>query len=153
MQKNRKKEHKKVVKFIRQLNKKISNDLYLGINRFRIDMVTENWRKFEDGSGGTLIIVLKISDKLTNNKACFIVDNYDYWREIYNYANDFLIRCSSGHAGHYPPLHYVAYDIHSIVPYNGSKNREIKETEDGVIDYYDWIEIFKLKEVINSDRD
>lgn len=143
MQKDRKKEHKKVVKNIRKINKQIQNDEYLGLNRFRIDMVTENWRKFEDGSGGTLIIVLKISDKLTNNKAYFIVDNYDYWREIYNYANDFLIRCSSGHIGHHPPLHYVAYDVHSIVPYGNHKATEPSKYEDSVITYYDWIGVFK----------
>lgn len=142
MKKDRKKEHKKVVKFIRQLNKEISNDLYLGINRFRVDIYSENMYRFADGSGVKLSFIIKLYDSVTENKAYVYVTSFNYIINLKKYVNDFLIRCSSGHTGHYPPLYYVAYDVHSIVPYNGSKNREIKEVEDGVIDYYDRIEIF-----------
>lgn len=143
MQKDRKKEHKKVLKDMRRINRQIENDEYLGLNRFRIDIVTENWHRFVDGSGGFLHILFKITDKLTNNKACFMADNYNYWIRMNEYANDFLIRCSSGHMGHFPPLLYAAYDVHEIVPYR--EFDKLREPEDGVIDTYNWLkfDVFK----------
>lgn len=137
MQKDRKREHKKVIKYIRKLNKNISEDAYLGLNRFRIDSYRENWYRYEDGSGGDLNCFVKITDTLTNNCAVFIVNNYDYYYKIIEYTNDFMIRCSSGNYGHYPALHYVMYDIHEIVSYDGNKVNNY--TEKGVIGKYDFI--------------
>lgn len=136
MQKDRKAVHKKVMKEIRRRNESLANDEYVGLNRFRIDMVSESMYRFSDGSGLTLSFLLKISDALTGNSCCFMANNYNYEYRIFEYANDFLIRCSDGWMGHYPPLHYVAYDVHEIVPYVGRKSNSNKEPKDGVICKY-----------------
>lgn len=139
----RKKEHKKVVKYMRLFNKSLANDSYLGLNRFRTDIYSEKWFRFEDG-GGWLSYIFKISDKLTGNTAYFITDNYSYRYELAIHANDFLIRCSSGREGHHPPLHYVAYDVHNIIPYNMDNNKTIV-CEDGIVNTYSWIRTIKLE--------
>lgn len=138
MKKIRNREHKKVIKYMRALNNTLAQDEYLGLNRFRVDMYSEDWFAFDDGSGGILHIIFKLSDKRTGNTAYFIADNWSYRREISEHANDFLIRCSSGIPGHFPSLHYVAYDVHTIIPYDGDKNREIN-IQDGVVKTYSWI--------------
>lgn len=136
MQKDREKEHNKVIKYIHKINKKIANDKYIGLNRFRVDMYREYWKRFEDNSGGYLTIVFKMTDKLTNNSACFISSNFGFVYDLNRYLNDFLVRCSSGHPGHYPPLHYVTYDISEVISYSGNKVEVIK---DYVVDKYSWI--------------
>lgn len=149
MQKDRKKIHQKIVKEMRNFNKRLAADEYLGLNRFRIDMVSENMYRYSDGSSLYLLVIYKISDKLTGNSACFIAYNYDFYYKIYDYANDFLIRCSSGRRGHAPSLHYVAYDVHQIIPYTGRKI-ENNKIEDGIINTYNWLgfDVFTKKEVI-----
>lgn len=137
MKNDRKKEHKKVVTYMRKLNKQVMTDEYLGLNRFRMDLFAEKWNRYDDGSGGQLTIYVKMTDKETNNKAFFIVNNYDYKRKMPEYMNDFLIRCSSGQAGSWPHLHYVAYDVHTIIPYAGSK-RNSEKYEDGIITKYNY---------------
>lgn len=139
----REKEHRKVLKYMQKLNKQLATDEYLGLNRFRVDMFAENWNRFNDGSGGILSIIFKLSDKSTGNSAYFIADNYDYILELNKYANDFLIRCSSGREGHIPQLHYVAYDVHKIIPYDGSK-REIINIKEYVVDTYSWIKSIRF---------
>lgn len=138
MQKDRKKLHKKIIKYMRIINKQLYNDEYIGCGRFRIDLNYENWSRYSNGLGGYMCLIFTISDSLTGNKGFFICNNYDYKYKINNYLNDFLIRCSSGQYGHYPPLNYIAYDVHEIIPYNRIKDREVK-AEDGVINFYDWI--------------
>lgn len=138
MQKNRKKEHKKVMKYIRSMNKNLLNDEYIGLNRFRIDLFQERWFHYSDGSGGELFCLLKVTDTKTGNYGVFEVNNYDYKSQIAKYVNDFLIRCSSGHYGHYPRLHYITYDVHKIIPYKEQNNMET-EIEDGIIDNYSWL--------------
>ena len=135
----REKEHKKIVTYMRRVNKQIMNDEYLGINRFRIDMEREYWWEFSDKSGGELSIYFKIKDNDTGNWAIFNANNYDYVLSINKYANDFLIRSSSGWAGHYPHLQYLAYDVHDIKPYGGRKETPKEKYEEGVIDYYNWL--------------
>lgn len=139
MYKDRKKEHKKVIKYMRMRNKQLAADDYIGLNRFRIDLFSEKWFRFEDGSGGVLSLTFKLTDTWTNNTAYFICDNYDYQWRMFDYLNDFLIRCSSGRKGHWPPLHYIAYDVHEIKPYAHFKEREINiEPKDGIINKYNW---------------
>lgn len=140
MHKDRKKEHKKVIKYMRKFNKSLIKDDYIGCDRFRIDLWSERWYRFSDKSGGELLCVFKLSDRLADNSAYFICDNYNYQREIFSFLNDFLIRCSSGTPGHYPALNYVAYDIHNVVPYNNERNVSNKIAE-GVIDNYCWIKL------------
>lgn len=139
MQKDRKKEHKQVVKYIRRINKQLSQDEYLGINRFRIDIWSENWHRFSDGSGGELFLVFKIIDTLIGNFAMFTANNYSYAYKVGVYINDFLIRCSSGHPGHYPFLQYIVYDVSKIISYDGC-DVENKKIEEGIINKYNWIE-------------
>ena len=50
MQKDRKKEHKKIVKHMQLINKQLAADEYMGLNRFRIDMFMEDWHRYADGS-------------------------------------------------------------------------------------------------------
>lgn len=126
------------------LNKHIGQDSYLGLNRFRIDMYSENWFRFGDGSGGRLHIIFKLSDNVTGNTAYFFADNYDYDRKIAIYANDFLIRCSSGSPGHYPNLIYVAYDINNVIPYDRDRKKTII-CKENVIDTYSWIKSIQFE--------
>lgn len=136
--KDRKVEHKKVIKYIRKWNKTLNEDDTIGCGRFRIDMWSEKWYRFSDGSGGELYVLLKLSDTLTNNSAMFYVDNFNYKCKVGQYLNDFMIRCSSGHKGHYPPLNYIAYDIHEIKEYAKYPKWNGK-VEEGILDNYDWI--------------
>lgn len=143
----RKKEHKKVLRYMKKVNKQLATDEYLGLNRFRVDMYSETWHKYDNVLGGTLIIIFKLSDNVTGNTAYFISDNYDYDKEVPIHTNDFLIRCSSCHSGHYPPLHYAAYDIHDIVPYDGDKNKTIIDTiidTENILNTYSWIKSVKF---------
>lgn len=135
MQKERKKEHKKVIKYMRRMNKSLLNDNYIGCGRFRLDLWAENWYRFSDGSGGELFLTFKIIDTWTGNKALFFATNYDYESKIWHYTNDFLIRCSSGRTGHYPSLSYPAYDVHEIKAYVKDKEWDGK-SEEYVIDKY-----------------
>ena len=139
--KMRKKAHKEVVKYMRALNKNIGNDEYLGINRFRVDMYSEHGYEFDDHSGVELHILFKLTDNVTGNTAIFHCDNFDYRRRLSTCTNDFLIRCSSGWSGHWPHLHYLAYDVHTIVPYAGEAKKGMKRDkfEEGVINTYSWI--------------
>lgn len=138
MQKDREKEHKKIVKFIRNINAQLANDEYIGLNRFKIVMLSEEMYRFSDGSGIELYFIFKLIDEYTNNSACFLADSFNYKRKIFTYANDFLIRCSDGWRGHIPSLHYAAYDIHTTMPYVGRK-RIRKEPEEGVINKYNFL--------------
>lgn len=131
MQRDRKREHKKLVRFIRTTNKSLSNDEYIR-NRFRVDMFNETWYRFSDGSGGELTVLIKFTDKWTRNTAYFYVTNFSYVLQIRRQLNDFIHRCAHGHYGHYPPLQYVAYDIHKIVSYEG----HVKAEQDKVINKY-----------------
>lgn len=45
MRKERKKEHKRIVKHMREINKTRINNEYIGIGRFRIDLIQEEWYK------------------------------------------------------------------------------------------------------------
>lgn len=141
MHKDRKKEHKKVIKYMRRMNKNLLEDDYVGCGRFRLDLWSESWYRFEDGSGGELFLTFKITDTATGNKALFFANNYNYYIKIWEYCNDFLIRCSSGCLGHIPSLNYIAYDVHSIKQYVGDiKNgRVLRQPEEYVIDKYCWI--------------
>lgn len=139
MQKDRKKIHKEVVKYMRWRNKELATDAYIGLNRFRIDLAQESWYRFEDGSGGELFLTFKLTDLLTGNKACFMCNNFNYDYKLLMYANDFLIRCSSGNKGHHPPLHYVAYDIHTIIPYDKDDHEKKVIPDDDVLCRYNWL--------------
>lgn len=136
MQKDKKKIHNKIVRRMRTTNKQLASDKYLGLNRFRIDLFSEKWHKYSDGSGHYVRLIFKLSDKITGNSAYFISSNYSYNHELFIYANDFLIRCSSGTRGHTPSLSYIAYDVHEIVPYSG-RNNTIPEPKENIIDTYD----------------
>lgn len=119
----REKEHKKVRKYIRAINHSISNDAYLGLNRFKVYMFNEDWLKFNDNSGGFLHMTIKMSDNLTGNSAYFYANDFNYKKDIPTYLNDFLISCSCGDHGHFPPLHYMAYDVHKLIPYAGDSEK------------------------------
>ena len=137
MKKEIKKIHKRIVREMRAANKHLMTDDYLGKNRFRIDMYSEKYYRYSDNSGYQINIIFKITDNKTGNKAFFLADNYNYSREIALHLTDFMIRCSTGMKGHYPPLAYVAYDVHEIVPYEGaSQNVAIN---DEAIDMYDYL--------------
>lgn len=138
MQKDRKKVHKEIIKYMRRRNKEIAVDDYIGLDRFRIDLFYENWRRYDDGSGGYMYLVFKMTDKWTGNTAYFHCNNYDYARKIFEYLNDFLIRCSDGWSGSWPHLGYIAYDVHEIIPYAHRKPRDPSKYEDGVINKYNW---------------
>lgn len=138
MQADRKKEHKKVIKYIRKFNKYIESDEHIGLNRFRVDVLSEKMYRFSDGSGVELFFIIKMTDTYTGNIACFLADNFDYRNKLGTYVNDFMIRCSDGHRGHIPSLHYVAYDIHTIMPYVGRGNTN-KGYEEGIINKYNWL--------------
>lgn len=145
MRRERKREHKKVIAYMRKVNKQLAEDKYIGLNRFRVDMHSEYWEKYEDGSGGHLYITFKISDNSTGNTGYFLANNYDYKIRIGEYANDFLIRCSSCRTGHFPHLYYVAYDVHTIEQYDGHKGRrELPKPEGYVINTYSWIKGVKF---------
>ena len=135
MRKDRKKEHRKIVKFMRKQNDVLAHDDYLGRGRFRIDMYSEDWSPYGDGSGGYMRVLFKMKDTWYGNSAMFYTNNYGYDYFVFNYLNDFLIRCSSGHMGHWPALHYAAYDVHTIVPYKKEKIKEVKVDEDVVCSY------------------
>lgn len=139
MQKERKKEHKKVIKYMRRMNKSLLKDDYIGCGRFRLDLWSESWYRFSDGSGGELFVTFKITDTWTGNKALFLANNYNYDIIVWTYVNDFLIRCSSGHSGHYPPLSYPAYDVHEIKSYAKDKEWNGKLEDEYIIDKYCWI--------------
>lgn len=139
MQKSKKNIHKEIIKYVRSVNKQLKNDEYLGLNRFRVDLFAEKWHKYSDNSGYCVTLLVKITDNLTKNKCVFSCDNYDYKYGISIYANDFLIRCSSGASGHFPTLNYIAYDVHEIVPYTKDTLGLCKKVEDGVIDTYNWL--------------
>jgi len=132
----RKREHNKVKRYMHKVNNKVMSDSYLGLNRFRIDSYREFWHKYADNSGGRLTVYFKLTDTLTNNTATFVANNYDYERQILSYFNDFLIRCSSGLSGNFPPLHYVQYDVHEIVDYKGNKCTERDESVVCAYDYF-----------------
>lgn len=147
MQKDRKKVHKKVIKYIQMRNKQLAEDEYVGLNRFRIDIWSENMHRFSDGSGVRLIYILKLTDSLTGNSAYFETDNFWYEYKIFEYANDFLIRCSSGWSGHWPHLHYLAYDVHEVIDYKGRIDKGFvneDEYEDEIINTYSWIDSIKF---------
>ena len=137
----RSKAHKEVVKYMRKVNKQIMNDEYLGLNRFRLDMLREDWHEYEDKSGGMLGVLFKIKDNLTGNKAAFYISRFNFEWHISEYVNDFLIRCSNGHRGSIPSLSYCAYDVHDIVPYGNHKVTDPSKYEDGVVCKYDWINL------------
>lgn len=140
MQADRKKEHKKVIKYIRKFNKYIGNDEHIGLNRFRVDVLSETMYRFSDGSGVELFFIIKMTDTYTGNIACFLADNFNYRNKLATYVNDFMIRCSDGWRGHIPSLHYAAYDIHTIMPYVGSRKSIGNEFEEGIINKYNWLE-------------
>lgn len=137
MQRDRRKIHREIVKRIQKINKQIGNDDYLGLDRFFITMKSEDWYRYPDGSGGRLLVELKIADRVTNNFATFLVNNYDYDYRLFQYLNDFLVRCSSGKYGHFPPLPYISYDVHEIVSYD-MRQIQICNNKDGIINRYDW---------------
>lgn len=139
-QRDRLKEHKKIIKYMRRVNNQMANDEYLGLNRFRIDMYSEKWWRFSDGSGGELFIYFRITDKVTGNSAIFYANNYNYIMKINEYLNDFIIRCGSGWAGHFPHLSYIAYDVHAIKEYGSHKETPLEKYEEGVINTYNWLE-------------
>lgn len=140
MQKDKKKKHKKIIKDMRRFNKQLATDEYIGLNRFRIDLFSEEIDRYSDGSGMYMYLIFKLTDKLTDNTAYFSASNYNYLYKMSEYANDFLIRCSIGHLGSFPPLHYIAYDVHTIIPYVGRKDNPIQKEKykDGVINTYNW---------------
>lgn len=140
MQKDRKREHKKIVKYTRRINKQISSDEYLGLNRFRIDIYSEDMYRYSDGSGVHLYLIFKLTDNVTNNSAYFTADNYNYDWYILQYTNDFLIRCSTGRYGHQPLLHYIAYDVHEVVEYDGRKDCKPKFSDEA-IDIYNFTKL------------
>lgn len=131
----REKEHKKIVNYMKKVNKQLKYDEGIGSGRFRMDFYSENFHSYADGSGGYLFVIVKITDTLTGNNAYFDINNYNYDFEINRYTNDFLIRCACGSEGHYPLLHYLAYDVHSIVHYNGTPD---EPKADYIVDKYDW---------------
>lgn len=153
MQKDRKKEHKKIVKELRRRNKQLASDEYVGLNRFRIDLLSEEMLRFPDGSGVELFYYVKLTDTLTGNSAVFYTNNFRFNYQIFEYANDFLIRCSGGRSGHFPPLHYVAYDVHEVVPYEWKKDNPTpkEKYEEGVINTYSWLGWFNYGESETND--
>lgn len=50
---------------MREINKSRLNNEYIGIGRFRIDLIQEEWDKYEDGSGGCLFLIFQITDTFT----------------------------------------------------------------------------------------
>ena len=141
MRRERKRIHKEVVKYMRMRNKQMAADEYVGLNRFRIDLFEEDYIRYPDGSGGHLFLVFKMTDKLTGNTAYFGTNSYSYTHVMFDYLNDFLVRCSAGHSAHWPHLHYWAYDVHECIEYEGIRKKDDfkhKDPEEGVIDKYDW---------------
>lgn len=132
MKRYREKEHKRLVKLMRKLNKTWGEDAFLGLNRFRADFFSERCYNFEDSSGCELTITIKMTDNLTGNCAYFITNNYAFIRDLSTYMNDFMIRCSSGYYGHIPALDYIACKIDTIIPYVGEGGRRTKFGDEGV---------------------
>lgn len=141
---NRKKEHKRIVNLMQKLNKELAKDEYLGCSRFRIDLYSEDWYKYSDSSGGYMSMIFKMTDKATNNKAFFMCSSYDYDFYIPAYINDFAIRCSKGVPGHLPPLGYVAYDVHSVIPYAGQRDNNNISIETETMNKYSYIKSIKI---------
>lgn len=93
MRKERRKEQRKINKIIRALNKNIRED-YLWRGRFYIHQIASNWERFDDGSGGELIVLLEIRDKKTGLYKQFRADNYDWGYHYWVAVNDFIVQDS-----------------------------------------------------------
>ena len=91
----RKKYQRGLTKKIREINKAIEEDnLWLG--RFVIRQIEAQWEKFEDGSGGMLLCVIRCIDKKTRQYKDY---NFEYapwmktftWGKIMDILNKFIV--------------------------------------------------------------
>ena len=90
MRKERRKEQRKINKIVRALNENLLHDnLWRG--RFYIHQIASNWERFDDGSGGVLIVLLEIRDKKTGLYKKFKADNYDWGYHYWVAVNDFIV--------------------------------------------------------------
>lgn len=66
---NRKKHQRRLNRYIRKVNKRISDDIFG--DRFYIHQKEAYWTKYEDNSGGKLFVVLELVDKKYNKTLTF----------------------------------------------------------------------------------
>lgn len=93
MRKERRKAQRKINKIVRALNKNLLYDnLWRG--RFYIHQIGSDWERFDDGSGGELIVLLEIRDKKTGFYKRFRADNYDWGDHYWGAVNDFIVKDS-----------------------------------------------------------
>ena len=91
--KQRKREQRKINKYVKALNKGILQDnLWRG--RFIVRQIGAYWEAFEDGSGGVLTVVLEIRDLKTGLYQDFIIDNYDRGWKLFEKVNRFIVEYS-----------------------------------------------------------
>ncbi len=77
--------HKALINALDKWNISLTNDEYIGRDRFGIEIYKEEWEQFEDGSGEILELVLKMYDRVTGNTACFMCNDYDCEYKIPHY--------------------------------------------------------------------
>ena len=88
--KQRKREQRKINKYVKVLNKSILKDnLWRG--RFIVRQIQDFWEAFDDGSGGMLTVVLEIRDLKTGLYQDFIIDNYDRGWKLFEKVNKFIV--------------------------------------------------------------
>ena len=87
--KMRKKEQRKINRYVRMLNKNILNDNFWR-GRFIVRQIQDFWEAFDDGSGGVLTVVLEIRDLKTGLYQDFIIDNYDRGWKLFEKVNKFI---------------------------------------------------------------
>ena len=91
--KQRKREQRKINKYVQNLNKGILKDnLWRG--RFIVRQIQDFWEAFDDGSGGVLTVVLEIRDLKTGLYQDFIIDNYDRGWKLFEKVNKFIVEDS-----------------------------------------------------------
>ena len=89
----RKREQRKINRYVRMLNKNIFNDnLWRG--RFIVRQIQDFWNAFDDGSGGILMVVLEIRDLKTGLYQDFIINNYDRGWKLFEKVNRFIVEYS-----------------------------------------------------------
>ena len=86
----RKKEQKKITKYIRAMNENIANDdLWRG--RFYGHQVQADWYRYADGSGGWHRTWIELRDKKSLMTKIIEVDNYDIKWKLFQEMNNFIV--------------------------------------------------------------
>lgn len=81
------KKQRRLNRYIRQFNKSLAQDAFLGLNRFRVAQKA----RFDDGNLILRIYLIEFVDTKTSESKQIVVSNYDYSRQIFWGMNDFIV--------------------------------------------------------------